>query len=348
MITKGKQLRVLLLEDSVADAELVNEILTGLDEPERHFSILIYHAESVQEMVEMIEEEGGAFDVALIDLGLPDSSGMDTYLTARGELYDVPIVIMSGNQDEKLIVDLLRMGAQDYLSKADINIQSARLVLRTLVFAIERAELMIQLRAQQAAADLASIAGVLKEACRLPAQKLELAIKTGYDRRHRASLDRLLRDAYASSRAIAHTFESIHAAATEPRAYDAMAVVRDFAGEHNIPFDDSHPKGTVTGCPRSLWSALEFLLAQFENDRNSPTLVAENVGASLNLEFRAADLEPYSESEDHFAEISSITATLRDLPLFTPVVCMAGVRDDRMHRASRLSIPLANAAVLDS
>ena len=56
----------------------------------------------------MIDEHEGAFDVALIDLGLPDSSGMDTYLTARAELYDVPIVIMSGNQDEQLIVDLLR------------------------------------------------------------------------------------------------------------------------------------------------------------------------------------------------------------------------------------------------
>ncbi|MDA0812197.1 MAG: hypothetical protein O3C21_07420, partial [Verrucomicrobia bacterium] len=244
---------------------------------------------------------------------------------------------------------LLRVGAQDYLPKADITFQSARLVLRTLVFAIERSELVIQLRAQQAAADLASIAGVLKEACRLPSQKLELAIKTGYDRRNRASLDRLIRDAYTSTQAIAHTFESICAAAAEPRAYDAMAVVRDFAQEHQIPFDDNYPKGMVTGCPGSLWAALETLLTHFRADRSAPTLLAENVGASLKLEFRAGEIVPDSDIEDHFAAISLGHATLRDLPVVYSSRLHGGVCEhDRTNRALRMSIPLANSAILDN
>ena len=351
MITKGKQLRVLLLEDSVPDAYLVNEILSGIDEANREFSVLIYHAESVGEMHEMLYNDARKqeIDVALIDLGLPDSDGMETYRSVKDALRGTPIVIISGNENETLIVDLLREGAQDYLAKGDINRQSARLVLRTLVFAMERAELIREIRKQQAATDLAQIAGILKEACRVPCQKLALAVKMGFHRQNAIALERLLREAHDSSLAIAHAFESIHAASTELEEYDAMDVMRRFADVHGISLPNSGIKAPVTGCPHSLWSALEYLLAYHQRDSLSPRLMAEATGNSLSLEFRSGDDaqsvddSSVEQTEEFFHEFSLDRATLRDLPVVYSSRLHGGTfQRCRDNSSSRLQLPLAN------
>ena len=77
----------------------------------------------------------GGIDVALIDLSLPDSSGMETFQAIHAAAPAVPIVVLTGLDDEQFVIELLHQGAQDYLLKHEAE---PKLVARSLRFAIER------------------------------------------------------------------------------------------------------------------------------------------------------------------------------------------------------------------
>lgn len=74
-------------------------------------------------------------DVVLLDLGLPDSNGMETFAKLQTQFSHLPVVIMTGSNDEDLGVQAVQLGAQDYLVKGQVD---SRLLRRTLVYAIER------------------------------------------------------------------------------------------------------------------------------------------------------------------------------------------------------------------
>jgi len=74
-------------------------------------------------------------DVILLDLMLPDSRGLQTFDKIRAEASDVPIVILSGLEDEELGIEAVRNGAQDYLVKGEMD---SNILARTLRYAIER------------------------------------------------------------------------------------------------------------------------------------------------------------------------------------------------------------------
>ena len=82
-------------------------------------------------------------DVLVLDLGLPDSQGMDTFLEVKQSTLDVAIVVLSGLDDEDLAVEAVRKGAQDYLCKDHWN---ANLISRSLAYAIERRRILNELR----------------------------------------------------------------------------------------------------------------------------------------------------------------------------------------------------------
>ena len=63
----------------------------------------------------------GGIDVILLDLGLHDSRGIDTFTRAYAQAKDVPIVILSGLEDESLAIETLSKGAQDYLVKGQLS-----------------------------------------------------------------------------------------------------------------------------------------------------------------------------------------------------------------------------------
>ncbi len=84
-----------------------------------------------------------AFDVVLLDLNLPDSTGIDTLKCVRNADADVPIVLLTGNTDAELAVSCIRSGAQDYLLK---NAVSTELLARTIAYARERKHLELALR----------------------------------------------------------------------------------------------------------------------------------------------------------------------------------------------------------
>lgn len=83
------------------------------------------------------------FDVILLDLGLPDSRGLDTLRTLRGRNPYVAIVVLTGKEDEELALEALKQGAQDYLVKNELR---GRELHRAIRYAVERSNFEKMLR----------------------------------------------------------------------------------------------------------------------------------------------------------------------------------------------------------
>lgn len=122
-------IRVLLIEDNLAEARFLQEVLKGA--PRSHFQLS--HAKRLGEAIAWLTEQ--SFDVALLDLTLPDSSGLgslDVLLKADPRL---PVVVLTNTNDDELAVDAVRHGAQDYLMKRSLQ---QEILVRSLFYAIER------------------------------------------------------------------------------------------------------------------------------------------------------------------------------------------------------------------
>lgn len=132
-----KPLQVLLIEDSLDDARLILESLAG--EGDGSFQMEVAHR--LSEGLERLAR--GGIDVLLLDLGLPDSQARDTFFRAHLQAGDVPIVVLSGLDEEALALDAVQAGAQDYLMKSWIN---TPLLARALRYAVERKRLEGMLR----------------------------------------------------------------------------------------------------------------------------------------------------------------------------------------------------------
>jgi PAS domain S-box-containing protein len=121
--------RVLLVEDNPADARLLREM----------FNEQGAHATEMTQVGTMGEAETrlaqGAIDIILLDLGLPDVQGLLAVRRARTAAPHVPLVVLTGLDDESLATQALQEGAQDYLVKGQIE---TRGLLRALRYAIER------------------------------------------------------------------------------------------------------------------------------------------------------------------------------------------------------------------
>jgi len=121
--------RALLVEDDPVFAGLVEAMLR---ESEPRFTL-----ERVTELDAGVRRVlAGGIDVVLLDLGLPDSEGLDSVSTVH--LFDtaVPIVVLTGLDDAEAAVQAVREGAQDYLVKGRFD---AERLVRTMTFAVERA-----------------------------------------------------------------------------------------------------------------------------------------------------------------------------------------------------------------
>ncbi len=121
--------RVLVVEDHPPDRELIEVLLA--DAPSAVFKS--EHAEFLADAVQRTAQ--GGFDVVLLDLSLPDSDGIDACIAVHEQSTAVPIVVLTGLDDEDLAVEAVKRGAQDYLVKGRIDSQ---LLCRSLRYAIER------------------------------------------------------------------------------------------------------------------------------------------------------------------------------------------------------------------
>jgi signal transduction histidine kinase len=121
----AKPIQVLLVEDSLPDACFVQEIL-----PQDH---RVVHVKSLDEAQSKLAT--GAFDIMLLDLSLPDGNGLLTFRSMIGKTLSIPIIVLTGLDDEEIAATLVELGAQDYILKRDL---SEPTLVRSIRYAIQR------------------------------------------------------------------------------------------------------------------------------------------------------------------------------------------------------------------
>ncbi|MCX5888953.1 MAG: PAS domain S-box protein [Deltaproteobacteria bacterium] len=129
--------KILLVEDNPGDARLIREMLAESQEP--RFAIDLVPLLSTG--LERLAEDG--IDLVLLDLGLPDSRGLDTFVRAYAQAPQVPFVVLSGLNDEAVALAAVRAGAQDYLVKGQTD---GIMLFRAIRYATERKKVEEDLR----------------------------------------------------------------------------------------------------------------------------------------------------------------------------------------------------------
>ncbi|MCB9527787.1 MAG: response regulator [Myxococcales bacterium] len=123
------RIRVLLVEDDPQDVVITRRALarTGAVEVD------LTHVDRLAALPDAVER--GMPDVVLLDLTLPDCAGLDTLTRARSLLDDVPMIVLTGLDDEQLGVEALRQGAEDYVRKGTAEMATLE---RSVRYALER------------------------------------------------------------------------------------------------------------------------------------------------------------------------------------------------------------------
>ncbi len=163
---------ILLIEDNPGDARLLRETLAGSD----CARISLMHASDLRAGLERLAT--GGIDGVLLDLGLPDSEGLATLLKVRARCVDLPIIVLTGLDDQALAAKAVREGAQDYLVKGQVD---GDLLCRSIRYAIERKradkalrEMEKQGRAQEKLASLGQVATGIAHEIRNPLSGLNI------------------------------------------------------------------------------------------------------------------------------------------------------------------------------
>lgn len=133
---KRQMVRLLLVEDDADDARLVLDDLVVSDVYRFSTEWVINQAAALEAL------ERGRFDIVLTDLHLPDAQGLEGIFTLRWRHPEVPIVVLSGNEDAATALLTMKAGAQDYLVKGEAGRQA---ITRSIAFAMERHRIESQL-----------------------------------------------------------------------------------------------------------------------------------------------------------------------------------------------------------
>ena len=120
--------RILLVEDDLGDARLFQELLS-----EAKGAFLIEHVRKLTDAVERIKR--GGVDIIMSDLSLPDSLGLSTFGTLHEAAPSLPVIVLSGLDDETLAVETVQRGAQDYLVKGRADTHQ---LVRSIRYALTR------------------------------------------------------------------------------------------------------------------------------------------------------------------------------------------------------------------
>jgi Flp pilus assembly CpaE family ATPase len=177
----NSEYKVLLLEDNAVNALMVRKMLERVDS----HKFEVAHADSLLKALDLLSH--GSFDAALVDLNLPDSDGIETFLAIQRNAPGLAVVILSGIDDEALSMKAVELGAQDYLSKTALN---AHELVRALQYGVIRSRKSAEPRTQQAGSVLAILGskggvGVTTLACHLARewkrQAGETVLVTGVD-----------------------------------------------------------------------------------------------------------------------------------------------------------------------
>ena len=153
-MSKSK-VNVLLVEDSHSDALILEQALAKVSAGNYSFEVVC-----VETLAECIAKLRGAkSDIVLLDLQLPDSTGITTFLKLQAQAGRLPIIVLTGLDDHAIALQSMKYGDEDYIVKGHIDGDS---LARSLLFAIERrriqAQVNIQLKITRALAESESIA----------------------------------------------------------------------------------------------------------------------------------------------------------------------------------------------
>lgn len=132
-----QEIAILIVEDNADDYDLFREALVSSDE----IDPIIFHEDRLDGA--LAAAKSLSIDVAVVDLSLPDSFGLDTFVRFHACCPLIPTIIMTGNRDHALAFEAVKSGAQDYLFKGE---PSSQAIVRTLRYAIERQRLTSELK----------------------------------------------------------------------------------------------------------------------------------------------------------------------------------------------------------
>jgi signal transduction histidine kinase len=132
---KEKALQVLLVEDNAGDARLLREMFSK----EKADSFQLTHFLRMSDAETHLAK--GGVDIVLLDMGLPDAHGIETVRRAHAVAPNVPMIVLTGLEDEALAAEAMKVGAQDYLIKGQIE---SRALPRALRHAIERHRMQVE------------------------------------------------------------------------------------------------------------------------------------------------------------------------------------------------------------
>jgi diguanylate cyclase (GGDEF)-like protein len=135
-MSKSPLYTVLLIEDDAGDALLIEEILEQQDCLAR-----LVTAERLAEGMNCLQHIN--CDAVLLDMNLPDSSGLSTMTRLIDFAPGIPIIILTGDSDESFAIEAVKLGAQDYLVKGSID---GKILKRSIFYAVERKKLELALK----------------------------------------------------------------------------------------------------------------------------------------------------------------------------------------------------------
>jgi signal transduction histidine kinase len=166
-------LKVLLIEDNPGDVRLISEMLTAASAGR----FVLERAERLSDGLERLSRN--SFAAVLLDLTLGETQGIDTFRAVHERAPAVPVVVLTGSNDDALAAEALKAGAQDFLVKGQVD---RSLLARSLRYAVERGRIEEQLR--QRAIELAEsgrrkdeFLAILSHELRNPLSSLVMAVQ---------------------------------------------------------------------------------------------------------------------------------------------------------------------------
>ena len=133
----GIGLRSLIIEDDPTLVMLIRQILTKYSD----LSHIIESAKTKEEAIQLLNTQH--FDIAILDLNLPDSTGIDSLKSIIREAPDLVVIVLTGIDSEELGIEAMRCGAQDFLVKGNYD---NSLIVRSIRHSIERHRLLQKLK----------------------------------------------------------------------------------------------------------------------------------------------------------------------------------------------------------
>ena len=134
---KTEQVKILLVEDDEEDADFISEMINRINNLDANLVTVDYLSKAINQL------SNDKFDVILTDLGLPDSQKIETLTKILEYIDSVPIIVMTGLDDESVGIEAVSRGAQDYLIKGKVD---SNLLARVIRYSIERKKMETELK----------------------------------------------------------------------------------------------------------------------------------------------------------------------------------------------------------